>query len=117
MERLQEGAIEEGMSPNTSCCFGQQLGAMREDATGISLMSVCEMSTACNFVQCSHAAGPNQLKSAVKTNDSIPASKKQPSGMERCKSAASYSVLSKLSCCKVLHFSKALGRNRACGAS
>ena len=70
-----------------------------------------------NLVQCSHAAGPIQLKSAGKNNDSMPASKKQPSGMERYKLAGSYSVLSKLSCCKVLHFSKARGRNCACSAS
>ena len=97
-----------------SCCSCEQCAKVPPK---ISLISVCEMSTIRNLLQCSHAAGPIQLKKAGKNNDSIPASKKQPSGMERFKLVGSYSVLSKLSCCKVLHFSKARGRNRACGAS
>ena len=85
------------------CCSCEQCAKVPPK---ISLISVCEMSTDRNCLQCSHAAGPIQLKSAGKNNDSIPASKKQPSGMERYRLVGSYSVLSKLSCCKELHFSR-----------
>ena len=97
-----------------SCCNCEQCAKVPPK---ISLMSVCEISTDCSRLQSSQAAGPIQLKSAGKYNDSIPASKKQPSGMERFRLVGSYSVLSKLSCCKALHFSKARGRNCTCGAS
>ena len=63
-------------------------------APRISPISVCEMSTACNLAQCSHAADPIQLKPAGSMSDSSPASKKQPSGMIRCKSGGLRSVLS-----------------------
>ena len=118
MELTQGGAIKEGVSPNAlasrSCCSCEQCAKV---PPRISLISVCEMSTTRNLLQCSHAAGPIQLKSAGKNNDSIPASKKQPWGMSRFKLVGSYSALSKLSCWRALHFSKARGLNRACGAS
>ena len=79
----------------------------------ISLTSVRERSTDCNRLQSSHAAGPIQLKSAGRCNDTIPASRKQHSGRQRYKFAGSYSVCSKLRCRKALHFSKARGRNCA----
>ena len=63
-----------------SCCSCEQCAKVPPRT---SLISVCEMSTIRNLLQCSHAAGPIQLKKAGKNNDSIPASKKQPSGMER----------------------------------
>ena len=99
---------------NLRCCSWEQRAKVPPK---ISLMSVCEMSTVCSLSQCSHAAGPIQLKSAGRVNASSPASEKQPSGVIRCGSRGSYSVLSKLSVCSVRHFSKARVWKRACGAS
>ena len=44
------------------------------------------MSTVCNLVQCSKAAGPIQLKSAGRSIVSSPVPRKQPSGMTLCRS-------------------------------
>ena len=82
----------------------------------ISLITARERSTVCSRLQSSHAAGPIQLKSAGRCNETIPASRKQHSGRQRFKFAGSYSVFSKLRSRKALHFSKARGRNCACGA-
>ena len=50
-----------------SCCSCEQWAKV---PPRISLISVCEMSTDRNLLQCSHAAGPIQLKSAGRNNDS-----------------------------------------------
>ena len=79
----------------------------------ISLISVRERSTNCNRLQSSQAAGPIQVKSAGRCDETILASKKQHSGRHRVKFAGSYSVCSKQICRNALHFSKARGRNCA----
>ena len=58
---------------NLMCCSWEQRAKVPPK---ISLMSVCEMSTVCSLSQCSHAAGPIQLKSADRVSASSPASEK-----------------------------------------
>ena len=96
-----------------SCCSCEQCAKV---PPRISLISVCEISTVRNLLQCSHAAGPIQLKSAGKITTLFLPRRSKP----RVWNDSNWwdrIPFSKLSCRRVLHFSKARGQNRACGAS
>ena len=83
----------------------------------MAVKSVRERSTLCSRLQFSHAAGPKKLKSAGKSNCSMPDPRKHPSGTQGMQFQGSGSFFSKLICRSARHFSKARGETCAFGAS
>ena len=102
----QRRAVQKGLSSNTPQLVGKteplQLRAVcKKVDPKISLISVRERSTNCNRLQSSQAAGPIQVKSAGRCNETIPASKKQHSGRQRVKFAGFFLHVSRGYVCRL----------------